>query len=64
MNHYKLLSQIKFLQREFGQTASTDYQELNEEQDMLSFDYGLPAAIVVALIVFAWFSFFSVVFSG
>ncbi len=31
---------------------------------MLSFDYGLPAAIIIALILFAWFSFFSVVFSG
>lgn len=31
---------------------------------MLSFDYGLPAAIVIALILFAWFSFFSVVFAG
>jgi hypothetical protein len=30
---------------------------------MLSFDYGLPAAIIIALILFAWFSFFSVVFS-
>jgi hypothetical protein len=31
---------------------------------MLSFDYGLPAAIIIALILVAWFSFFSVVFSG
>ncbi len=31
---------------------------------MLSFDYGLPFAIIIAMIVFAWFSFFSVVFSG
>lgn len=31
---------------------------------MLSFDYGLPAAIIIALILFSWFSFFSVVFSG
>jgi hypothetical protein len=31
---------------------------------MFSFDYGLPATIVIALILFAWFSFFSVVFSG
>jgi hypothetical protein len=30
---------------------------------MFSFDYGLPAAIVIALILFAWFSFFSVVFA-
>jgi hypothetical protein len=30
---------------------------------MLSFDYGLPAAIIIGLILFAWFSFFSVVFS-
>jgi hypothetical protein len=31
---------------------------------MLSFDYGLPAAIVIALMAWAWFAFFSVVFSG
>lgn len=31
---------------------------------MLSFDYGLPAAIVIALLLWAWISFFSVVFSG
>ncbi len=30
---------------------------------MFSFDYGLPAAIVIALILFSWFSFFSVVFA-
>ncbi len=29
---------------------------------MLSFDYGLPMALIVALIAWAWFSFFSVVF--
>lgn len=31
---------------------------------MFSFDYGLPAAIIFALVVWAWFSFFSVVFFG
>jgi hypothetical protein len=30
---------------------------------MLSFDYGLPLAIVIAFVLFAWFAFFSVVFS-
>lgn len=30
---------------------------------MFSLDFGLPAAIVVALILFSWFSFFSVVFA-
>ncbi len=29
---------------------------------MFSFDFGLPAALVIILIVFAWFSFFSVIF--
>ncbi len=30
---------------------------------MFSLDYGLPLTLVIALILFAWFSFFSVVFS-
>lgn len=34
-----------------------------EGMTMFSFDYGLPAAIVIALILFSWFSFFSVVFA-
>jgi hypothetical protein len=29
---------------------------------MLSFDYGLPMALIVALIAWSWLSFFSVVF--
>lgn len=29
---------------------------------MLSFDFGLPMVLIVALIVWAWLSFFSVVF--
>lgn len=31
---------------------------------MFSFDYGLPFTIVIAMVLFAWFSFFSVVFFG
>jgi hypothetical protein len=31
---------------------------------MLSLDFGLPVAIVIGLIVFAWLSFLSVVFLG
>jgi hypothetical protein len=30
----------------------------------LSWDYGLPAAIIVALMAWAWICFFSVVLSG
>ncbi len=33
-------------------------------KEMLTFDYGLPAAIVIALILWSWFSFLSVVFFG
>lgn len=31
---------------------------------MLSFDYGLPAALIILLIVLSWLSFLSVVFFG
>ncbi len=31
---------------------------------MLSWDFGFPVLLVVALIAFAWFSFLSVVFMG
>jgi len=30
---------------------------------MFSLDFGLPMVIVTALVAFAWFSFFSVVFA-
>ena len=30
---------------------------------MFSLDYGLPITLVIALILFSWFSFFSVVFA-
>jgi hypothetical protein len=33
-------------------------------KEMLTFDYGLPAAIIIVLIAWAWFSFFTVVFFG
>ena len=30
---------------------------------MFSLDFGLPMVLVIGLILFAWFSFFSVVFA-
>jgi hypothetical protein len=33
------------------------------EQNMFSFDYGLPVAIVITLILLGWLSFLSVVFA-
>ncbi|MCK5897248.1 MAG: hypothetical protein KAG20_10595 [Cocleimonas sp.] len=33
------------------------------ERNMFSLDFGLPMLMVVGLIAFSWFSFFSVVFA-
>jgi len=47
-----------------GKLRTLITEDIRKETTMFSFDYGLPFAIVIAMILFAWFSFFSVVFFG